>query len=227
MSDGSSPPSPPELPFSPPIPRRRKKRQKRFPLFKAIWKSVCEGHPGPLAEHFGKEWRNLKRYPGILMLTVAFAGFAVWWTTKWWYFEVPYTGETEMKLFFPDTEGDPTEVSKSNIYRGAVMGAHMQATTPKDEKQVNVADVVFWQVNLIFDKEVDAENSVLEAKGLTTDVRLEIREFNRRSAFVAIIPAKPGAFPKGMLEISVKHRTANYHFVTQPSPTPNKEASPP
>lgn len=222
-----------ELPFSPPIPRKRKNRKRRFPLLKAVWKSVCEGHAGPLAEHFGKEWRNLRKYPGILALTLAASVFVAWYCTRWWFVEKPYTGETTLQLFFAGDGGLPQTVSKANIYRAYTMEMVSQFTSPKSDKEVDVARTHVWVVGLIFDKEINAENSLLSVSGLDdAEMNMEIRDFTARSATIIISPkepinqSRPGKplNPKGFLDVHTIKRTASSatQMFMQPSPTPDK-----
>jgi acetolactate synthase small subunit len=92
--------------------------------------------------------------------------------------------------------------------------ASMKATLPKDEEQVLTADVRFWVVNVQFDQEIAADQSTLDVRGLTNDFRIEIKDINRRSTTIAILPAKQDlpvkvVEPKGMLEIKVLRSTTH------------------
>lgn len=194
--------------------RPRSSRTAPSSLPKAIWDSIFGASPAPLGDYVWKEWRAVKKYPGALILAVGITALVSWYTTRYWYFSVPYHGPTAASLFFPGDGSDPTNVSKSNVYRLSHFQASMQATIPKDNESVLKADVRFWQVNLVFDKEVDADNSILSVGGLTNESHIEIKDFNRRGALVVITPATTeisGASiqPKGMLEIVVKDRTTN------------------
>lgn len=227
------------------IPRSRRKRKKGFPLGRAIVDSLSTWTVAPLVAYVRKEWRYLKKYPGILVLALLLTAVGSWWGWRWWYVEKPYTGITKMVLFFPGDGSEPQAVSKANIYRASTMGIEMQFTTPKDDKQINVSKGRVWVVDLIFDKQIDAENMLFVGSGLDSNVRLEIRDFTGRSAVVLIAPnellnkANPSEpiNPKGVLELKAITRTSfspdNLRppsptpTTTPPSSTPDMEASPP
>lgn len=141
-----------------------------------------------------------------------------------------------MSIFFPGDGSQPQTVSKANVYRASTTGVEMQFTGPKDDKQINIARARIWIVDVIFDKQINAEESLLIWSGLDSNMRLEQRDFTARSAVVTIVPNgspvnenKPTEpiNPKGLLELRVVKRTSfSQDMLTRPSPTPHTATSP-
>ena len=200
-----------DLPFSPPLPPRKTRHNG---LLGAIKVSLIEGNLKPIRKYFFDNWHHLKKYPGIFVVALAIVASATWWLAKWWYVIAPYDGETKLTLFFPDDGTEPQPVNKANIYRAATMIVEMQMTSPKNEKEILIGKARVWIVTLVFEKEINTEQKVLQAKPPSPDVRTEIREFSARSATVlleprnALNPKDPTTpiMPKGYLQIEVIKR---------------------
>lgn len=153
----------------------------------------------------------MKKYPGFLVLAAVITALVTWYAARHWTFSMSYHGPTGASLYFAGDGSEPVAVAKANLYRLSHFQASMQATMPKDAENVLRADVRFWQVNLVFDKEIDADNSVLSVSGLTKESHIEVKDFN---TFVAITPATSDIAnlpfqPKGLLEIVVVKRTTD------------------
>src|SRR6266436_2107978 len=115
--------------------KKRGKKRRRFPLFKAIIDSISTFTIAPLVAYVHKEWRAMKRYPGFLTFCVLVTAIGVWYGTRWFYVEAPYTGETSLKVFFPGNGEAPQVVSTHNIYRYSVYRAEIHHTlATKNEK---------------------------------------------------------------------------------------------
>jgi hypothetical protein len=227
-----------DLPFSPELPKRKLRREKG--VFRTAWDSCFDLISLPrLGDRLWKDLGGMLRRHRVFIVVLVLAVAALVH-----FFDpfrtsapsAPYTGETKMKLFFPGDGSEPQTVSKANIYRVTAMGVEMDFTAPKSDKEINIAKARAWIVQLIFEKEINAENmQIVYGGGLGPNMRLERKDFTNRSAVVVIVPIP--AFndtnptepinPKGMLELQAVRRVVTTpDNLTPPSATPHKATSP-